>query len=145
MNNLRDTYDHVLDLLLDEAKERGFATKYAYGNESGKETPEGFYYEEGIIEKTPWIEYLENGKLIVEIPENVKAISLRGTKLFNLMVYGTQDQLRETLEKPELHSEYLKEIFGPYDDKKIEEQIVLEQEITSELKGEKEEGLKEAA
>jgi hypothetical protein len=101
--DLEDTYNELRDTLLFEAEMRGLDPQYSLENESGTETPEGFSF---------WGE----------------TFSIRNSKLFELMVRGNLDKLKELIDDPEVLRECLEEVFGSYDQAKVEMQKFIEEE-----------------
>jgi hypothetical protein len=102
MVELKDSYEAIKEGFLEHASDRSLEFEYEYENESGREIPDGFSY---------------NGKIF----------SIRDTKLFNILVRGNLDQLKEVYDTPELYAQYLEEVFGSIDEyiKETQENIEL--------------------
>lgn len=104
LTELKDNYEKLRELVLEEAEKRYFRPDYRYENQSERETPIGF-------------------------SNDFYGVNFENTKLFEILVRGNLDQIKEVLGTGEL-KELIREIFGPYheDDtqKNIENQSELE-------------------
>ena len=87
LSELREVYENIREEILTEADKRGYAPEYRYENESGSETPVGFF-------------------------SNSSLVQFENSRLFEILVRGNLDQLKEVWSGGELY-ELLKEIFGP--------------------------------
>ncbi len=114
LEELKEIYEEVQEKVLEVAERLQLNPEYAYENESGTEAPEGF-------------NYFGN------------SFSIRDSKLFNVMIRGNLDQLKELLDNSELFSQYVEEIFG------TQSQYVKEIGSNTETEREFCENLKEAA
>ncbi len=115
LKELKETYEKIREILLENAERLNLDPEYAYENESEKETPEGFNYFG-------------------------HSFSIRDSRLFEVMVRGNLDNLKELLDDPELFSKYLEEAFGTKIDYLKETQKNIEEE-----RGIEDENLREAA
>jgi len=91
LTELKDAHDYVRENMIELAGDKGLELEYAYENESGRETPDGFSL-------------------------SGRTFSIRDTKLFNTLVRGSLSELHEIIDDPVLFAIYLEEVFGSIDE-----------------------------
>lgn len=89
--DLAEVYDTLLKEFVDLARERGLDMEYANENESRRETPDALSFQGNIY-------------------------SIRDSRLFNLLVRGSLEQLKEVYNSPVEFAIYIEEIFGGMDE-----------------------------
>ena len=100
---LKEVYENIRGKILREVLKRGYIPEYRHENESGSETPVGF---------------LNNSSLI----------QFENSKIFEILVRGNLDQLKEVWSGGELH-ELIKEIFGPNEENDSQRFIEAQEEL----------------
>jgi hypothetical protein len=100
-------YNKLRQKLLEEAHRRDYLPEYAYDNESRREIPEGFSFGHYTF-------------------------SIRGSRMFDTIIRGNLDALKELLYDTKLFDELLEEIFGTVTQAALELQLELEGESERE-------------